>query len=149
MDPSFKTDTDMKNHPWLPCVTSTALHRKLEGCDLAMSFRRNDLKITPSIQCSPPLSFNVVNLWIAFLLPDDIFIVEKHNSQVTSHLNPKDRGLCLCKENHLGTATHDEMIRGLVANHKYDQFSASVHTSRNSRLVAGSTQFSLRSFPSS
>lgn len=54
MEPSCKTDTDMKNHPWFPCVTSAALHRKLEVYDLAMNFRRNDLKITSSIQCSLP-----------------------------------------------------------------------------------------------
>lgn len=54
MEPSFKNDTDMKNHLWLSSMTSIALHRKLESYELAMSFRRNDLKITPSIQCSPP-----------------------------------------------------------------------------------------------
>lgn len=55
MELSFKNDTDMRNHPWLSYMTSIALHRKLESYELAMSFRRNDLKITPSIQCSLPI----------------------------------------------------------------------------------------------
>lgn len=42
----------------------------------------------------------MVKLRIAFLLPDYLRILEKHNFQVTSHLNPEDYSLCLCKENH-------------------------------------------------
>lgn len=61
---------------------------------------------TNCMWCSPPHSSNVINLWIPFLLLDNVFISEKH-CLVTSHLSPKDCGLCLCKENHSGFSSED------------------------------------------